>query len=113
MDDLKQPHDKHDETPKCCYGWLMKPACLDDCPHATEAAKKLLMHRLSYPATASATLPKDTLTQYKAFAQKLRDGDIFNEPLDFPEMSSQIHMAADTIDALVDSQLYVHDEVKK
>lgn len=103
MDDLKQPHDKHDETPKCCYGWLMKPACLDDCPHATEAAKKLLMHRLSYPATASATpMPK---------ALKLLEEAAHNLYNSFePDNQSALWLR---INAYLKSGEYVHDEVKK
>lgn len=45
--------------PKCCYGWPMKPTCIETCPHATEEAKKLLMHRLSYPATPSPQREKN------------------------------------------------------
>ena len=44
----------------------------------------------------------DTLKQYKAFADRLRAGDMFDEPLSWPEVSEQVHMAADTIDALIE-----------
>ena len=43
----------------------------------------------------------NTLRQYKEFAAKLRAGDLFDEPLSWPNVSDQIHMAADTIDVLV------------
>lgn len=51
------------------------------------------------PSTRSAA--RRTLDDYKAFAKKLRDGDVLEEPLNWPAISEQIHMAADTIDALI------------
>jgi hypothetical protein len=36
----------------------MKPSCVETCPHATEEAKRLLMHRLSYPASVAVSETK-------------------------------------------------------
>lgn len=48
-------------------------------------------------ASPSAT---GAISQYRQFAQSLRNGDLFEEPVSWPNVSDQIHMAADTIDAL-------------
>jgi hypothetical protein len=44
---------------------------------------------------------ESVLSQYKAFAQSLRDGAFFEEPLNWPAISEALHSAADTIDALI------------
>jgi hypothetical protein len=67
-------------SPKCCYGWPMKPSCVESCPHATEEAKKLLLHRLSYPSSvASARVP---MVQPVAYIEHHKGGDnlVWDDP---------------------------------
>lgn len=45
-------------------------------------------------------LTREQIEQYQDFARKLRAGNMFDEPVSWPEISSQVHTAADTIDAL-------------
>ncbi len=56
---------------------------------------------LPEPPAPQAVVTDDQCRQYKAFAQSLRDGDLFSEPINWPHISEQVHMAADTIYALL------------
>lgn len=55
---------------------------------------------IKYRGFSPTVMAPEIIAQYEAFAQILRAGDMFAEPISWPNISEHFHMAADTIDAL-------------